>query len=98
MFVRLCATSLTSTPVKFAALVYNVLIKLPCLDYSAHDNPAPPNTILKTRGDLNDAITKRDFQQAHRLQRELQQLGDHSYSQRGISTELEAPLLSASAG
>ena len=89
------ATALTSMTVTLAALVYNVLVKLPCLDYSAHDNPAPPNAILKTRGDLNDAITNRDFQQAHRLQRELQQLGDHSYSQRGVSTELEAPLLSS---
>ena len=75
--------------------MYNVLVKLPFLDYSSHDSPAPPNAILKTRGDINDAITKRDFQQAHRLQRELQQLGDNSYSQRAIPAELEAPLLSA---
>lgn len=65
------------------------------IDYSAHDNPAPPDAILKTRGDINDAITKRDFQQAHRLQRELTQLGDQSYSQRVVGTELEAPLLAA---
>jgi len=76
-------------------LVYNVIVKLPLLDYSAHDTPAPPNAVLKTRGDINDAITKRDFQQAHRLQRELIQLGDHSYSQRAVGTELEAPLLSS---
>jgi hypothetical protein len=76
------------------ALVYNVIVKLPCMDYSAHDSPQPPNAILKGRGDINDAITNRDFQKAHQLQRDLQQHGDRSYSQR-VGVGLEAPLLSS---
>ena len=64
------------------------------MDYSAHDSPQPPNAILKGRGDINDAITNRDFQKAHQLQRDLQQHGDRSYSQR-VGIGLEAPLLSS---
>ena len=75
-------------------LVYNVIIRLPGMDYSTYDAPASANPVLKAKGDINDAITNRDFQRADQLQRELRQLGDSSYAQRG-RMGMEAPLLSS---
>ena len=75
-------------------LVYNVIFRLPCLDYSTYDTPSSENPVLKAKGDINDAITNRDYQRADQLQRELRQLGDSAYAQRG-KTGMEAPLLSS---
>ena len=77
-------------------LVYNVIFRLPGMDYSTYDSPTPENPVLKARGALNDAITDRDFQRADQLQRELRQLGDSAYAPRKVG--MEAPLLSSGAG
>jgi drug/metabolite transporter (DMT)-like permease len=73
-------------------LVYNAVVRLPCMDYHAYDSPAAGDPVLKAREAINDAITSRDFLQANQLQGELRQLGNSAYAQRG-KVGMEAPLM-----
>ena len=79
-------------------LVYNTIVRVPGMDYSAHDNPAPEDPIKKGRKEINVAITDRDFGRAAACQQTMLQNGDHSYAQRRSigPPELEAPLLTPS--